>query len=127
MDMLRTPGFNRNPFLKIRYIDGIAYSHFFPNPYSGRAIGGTIINRLNHIGSSFVQGHQQGFMYASKQYPDHVKHGLVAGRFYLHHEGYRPEDVQNAEWSGVVVLNEVNQGDYCIMPLTTDYLRRAFS
>jgi hypothetical protein len=126
LDMLKTPGFTRHAYQKIVYIDGIAYCHFFPNPYTGRAIGGTILNRLNHVGSSFVQGHQQGFMYASKQYPDHVKHGLVAGRFYQHHEGYRPEDVQRSEWSGIVVLNEVKDGDYCIMPLTMDYLRRTY-
>jgi hypothetical protein len=82
MDALKTPGFNRNEFLKIVEIDGIRYCHYFQNPFSGRPIGGTIPNRLNHIGGSFVQGHQQGFLYGSKQYPDHVAHGLVAGRFY---------------------------------------------
>lgn len=126
LDLLKTPGFQRHPYLKIVMLDGIRFCHFFPNPYSGRAIGGTIHNRLNHIGGSFVQGHQQGFMYASKQYPDHVAHGLVCGRFYSHHETYRPEDVQLAEWNGCVVLNEVSNGDYSIMPLTYDYLRRSY-
>jgi hypothetical protein len=84
LDSLKTPGFKRHPFLKIVTIDGIAYCHYFPQPFSGKPIGGTIVNRLNNIGKSFTQGHQQGFMYASKQYPDHVKHGLVAGRFYQH-------------------------------------------
>jgi hypothetical protein len=127
LDMLETPGFQRHEFLKIVEKDAIKFCHFFPNPYTGKAIGGTIVNRLNHIGSSFVQGHQQGFLYASKQYPDHVKHGLVAGRFYLHHEGYRSSDVQNAEWNGLVILNEVRNGSYDLMPLSIDYLRRTFS
>lgn len=126
LDSLKTPHFNRNPFLKIVEIDGIKYSHYFPNPFSGKPIGGTIISRLNNIGSSFVQGHQQGFLYASKQYPDHVKHGLVCGRFYSHHEHYRAADVQHSEWNGIVVLNEVNRGDYCVMPLTYNYLREKF-
>lgn len=126
LDQLKTPGFNRNEFLRIVTIDGIKYCHYFPNPYSGRAIGGTITNRLNHIGGSFVQGHQQGFLYGSKQYPDHMAHGLVCGRFYSHHETYRSTDVQMAEWNGIVVLNEVNNGDYCVMPLTYAYLRSKF-
>jgi hypothetical protein len=126
LDSLKTPGFQRHEFLKVVEIDGIKYCHYFPNPFSGRPIGGTIPNRLNHIGSSFVQGHQQGFQYGLKQYPDHVKHGLVAGRFYNHHESYRPTDVQNSEWSGIVVLNEVKNGNYQLMPLTMDYLRRTF-
>lgn len=126
LDSLKTPGFTRHPYLKIVEIDGIKYSHFFPNPFSGRPIAGTIINRLGHIGSSFVQGHQQGFMYASKQYPDHVKHGIVCGRFYSHHESYRTEDVQRTEWNGILVLNQVEAGDFDLMPLRFDYLRRKY-
>ena len=126
LDALETPGFQRHEYQRIVNIDGIKYCHFFPNPLSGKAIGGTIVNRLNHIGSSFVQGHQQGFLYASKQYPDHVKHGLVCGRFYLHSETYRPDDVQEAEWNGVVVLNEVRNGTYDLMPLSMSYLSRKY-
>jgi hypothetical protein len=127
-DMLKTPGFNRNEFLKIVNIDGIRYCHYFPNPLSGKPIGGTIPNRLNHIGGSFVQGHQQGFQYGCKQYPDKVAHGLVCGRFYSHHEAYRPSDVQDCEWNGIVILNEVrNNGDFDLMPLSFNYLRKAFS
>jgi hypothetical protein len=121
-----TLDWERHKFLKICEIDGIKYCHYFPNPFSGKPIGGTIVNRLNSIGASFVQGHQQGFLYASKQYPDHVKHGLVAGRFYLEHEGYRPDDVQTNEWSGIVILNGVKRGDYDLMPLRMDYLRRKY-
>lgn len=126
LDALKTPGFQRHAYQKIVQIDGIKYCHFFPNPYSGRPIGGTIINRLGHIGCSFVQGHQQGFQYASKQYPDHVKHGLVCGRFYQHHESYRAQDVQLSEWNGIVILNRVHQGDYDLMPLRMDYLREKY-
>jgi len=126
LDSLKTPWFTRHEFLKIVEIDGVKYSHYFPNPYSGRPIGGTIVSRLNNIGSSFVQGHQQGFLYASKQYPDHVKHGLVCGRFYLDNEHYRPADVQNSEWNGIVILNEVENGTYDLMPLSMTYLRRKY-
>jgi len=122
----QTLDWERHRFLKIVEIDGIKYCHYFPNPFSGKPIGGTIVSRLNNIGASFVQGHQQGFLYASKQYPDHVKHGLVAGRFYVENEGYRPDDVQATEWSGIVVLNGVRRGDYDLMPLRMDYLRRKY-
>jgi hypothetical protein len=127
LDQCKTPGFKRHPFLKIVNLDGIAYCHYFAQPFSGKAIGGTIVSRLNNIGKSFTQGHQQGFLYASKQYPDHVKHGLVAGRFYQHHEGYRPQDVQDSEWCGVVIKNEVRDGTYDLMPLSISYLRRKYS
>jgi hypothetical protein len=123
----QTRDFERHEFLKIVEIDGIKYCHYFPNPFSGKPIGGTIVNRLNHIGSSFVQGHQQGFLYASKQYPDHVKHGIVCGRFYMHDEAYRPADVQHSEWNGIVVLNEVRNGNFDIMPVSAAYLQRKYA
>lgn len=126
LDTLKTPGFQRHDFLQIANLDGIKFCHYFPNPFSGKPIGGTIVNRLGHIGSSFVQGHQQGFMYASKQYPDHVKHGIVCGRFYLTHETYRPEDVQRSEWNGILVLNQVDNGDFDLMPLRMSYLARKY-
>ncbi len=122
----QTLDFERHAFLKIVEIDGIKYCHYFPNPFSGRPIGGAIVNRLGHIGGSFVQGHQQGFLYASKQYPDHVAHGIVAGRFYTHLERYRPADVQASEWNGIVVLNQVKGGDVDIMPLRMDYLTKKY-
>lgn len=125
--LITPPGWERVPFLKIVTIEGIKFCHYFPNPLSGRPIGGTITNRLAHIGGSFVQGHQQGFLYGSKQYPDKVAHGMVCGRFYSHHESYRPTDVQNAEWNGIVVLNETrNNGDYDLMTLSYGYLQRKY-
>ena len=123
---LKRRGFTRRPFMSILEIERIKVCHYFPNVFSGKPIGGTIQNRLSHIGGSFIQGHQQGFLYGSKQYPDHVAHGLVCGRFYSHHEHYRPADVQNAEWNGCVMLNDVHNGSYDIQPLSFNTLRRDF-
>jgi hypothetical protein len=127
MESLKSPGFQVHDFLKIVKIDGFRYCHYFANPHSGKAIGGTIQNRLAKVGGSFVQGHQQGRSYGSIQYPDHVAHGMVVGSFYLHDEHYRPADVQNSEWRGCVVLNEARDGDCDPMFLSMDYLRRKFS
>jgi hypothetical protein len=126
-DMMLTPGFERKSFLEITEIDGIWYSHYFANTHSGRAIGGSIDNRLNRIGRSFVQGHEQGFLYGVRQFPGKLtRHGLVAGSFYMHDEKYRGLQ-SNSEWRGIVVLNEVRDGgNYDIMPLSMDYLLRKY-
>lgn len=123
---LDTRAFQRHEFLEIVDIDGIAYSHYFANTHSGRPIGGSIDNRLNKIGRSFVQGHEQGFLYGVRQFPGELtRHGLVAGSFYTHNERYRgPQGT--GEWRGIVVLNEVRDGNYDIMPLSMDYLLREF-
>lgn len=117
------PYFNGSP--GVVYIDGIAYAHYFANPNSGKPIGGTIANRLSKIGSSFVQGHQQGLLQGNLQYATGViRHGIVAGSAYLHDEEYK--GAANTHWRGVVVLNEVRDGQFCEMPLTLDYLCRRY-
>ena len=124
--VFESPGFTRHPFLKIVDIDGIYYSHYFSNTHSGRPIGGSIDNRLNKIGRSFVQGHEQGFLYGVRQFPGALtRHGLVAGSFYLHDERYRGAQ-GNEEWRGIVILNEVEDGSYDLMPLSMSYLRRKY-
>jgi hypothetical protein len=125
-DKLLTPGFERHEFLSIVEIDGLSYSHYFANQHSGKPIGGSIENRLNKIGRSFVAGHEQGLAYGLKTYPGHLtRHGLIAGSFYLHSEEYRGP--QASEWKGIVCLNEVRDGNYDVMPLSMSYLRRRFA
>lgn len=122
LDMLETPGFERHNFLDIVEVDGIAYSHYFSNTHGSRPIGGSIDNRLNKIGKSFVQGHEQGLLYGIRQFPGKLtRHGLVAGSFYLHDESYRGAQ-GNGEWRGIVVLNQVENGQYDVMPLSMKYL-----
>lgn len=119
-------GFRRYEFLEVVFIDGIAYSHYFQGG-AGRAIAGSIDNRLNKIGQSFVQGHQQGLQYGTRTLPTgKVYHGLVAGSMYTHDEDYMGRQGNSSHWRGIVVLNEVEDGDYDVMPLSMDYLRRKF-
>lgn len=126
LDMLQTPGFERHKFLDIVEIDGIAYSHYFSNTHGSRPIGGSIDNRLNKIGKSFVQGHEQGLLYGIRQFPGKLtRHGLVAGSFYLHDESYRGAQ-GNGEWRGLVVLNQVDNGQYDVMPLSMKYLESRY-
>lgn len=126
LDHLETPGFERHKFLDIVEVDGIAYSHYFSNTHGSRPIGGSIDNRLNKIGKSFVQGHEQGLLYGIRQFPGKLtRHGLVAGSFYLHDESYRGAQ-GNGEWRGIVILNEVHSGSYDIMPLSMAYLEKRY-
>lgn len=118
--------FERHGFLERVWIDGILYSHYIQSSHSARPIGGTIDSRMNKIGASFVVGHEQGFRYGTRiQGSGATWHGLVAGSCYTHIENYRSAQGQQ-HWRGVVVLNEVRDGDYCIMPLTLDYLCRKY-
>lgn len=117
-----THGWKRHPFLERFWVDGLVYSHYFQAQNSSFPISGSIDNRLNKIGESFVQGHQQGFLYGNRVYPTgRMRHGLVAGSCYLHKEDYKGKQGNN-HYRGVVILNEVKDGDYCIMLLSLKYL-----
>lgn len=106
-------------------VDGVMYAHYFANPNTGKPIGGTIQNRISKIGQSFVQGHQQGLQQGNVQLATgRILHGIVAGSCYLHDEEYK--GMANSHWRGVVVLNEVRNGQFCEMPLTLDYLCREY-
>jgi len=121
-----TQDFERHAFLQTVWRDGICYAHYFQNINSTHAIGGSIDNRLNRIGDSFVQGHEQGLKYGNRIFPTgRTRHGLVAGSFYLHDEAYKGRQ-GNAHWRGLVILNNVRDGDYDVMPLKIDYLCRKF-
>lgn len=124
--MVFPAGVEVHPYLKVVEIDGIRYSHFFSNINSSRAIGGSIDNRLNKIGESFVQGHEQGFLYGNRTFPTgKIKHGLVAGSYYMHDEEYKGAQ-GNGHWRGIIVLNGVEDGAYDIMPLSLEYMLRKF-
>ena len=83
---------------------------------------------LNRIGDSFVQGHVQGMKYGNRMYPTgKIRHGLVAGSFYQHDEDYRGAQGRTQHhWNGIIALNDVRDGNYELMPLSIDYLRRRY-
>lgn len=121
-----TRDWERHKFLKIVNVDSVLYAHYFANTHSGRPIGGTVQNRLSKIGASFVQGHQQGYDVGKKLMASgRTWTGIVAGSAYPQREEYRGNQGQR-HWRGVVVLNEVEDGEFCEMPLTLDYLARKY-
>lgn len=121
-----TRGWHRQPFLKPLCIDGIWYSHYFPNPHSGKPIGGEVASRLNKIGGSFVQGHEQGKREGNRLLSTgRTWYGLVLGSCYLHREEYRGESGQR-HWQGIAVLNDVVDGEYDLMTLSLRYLCRKY-
>lgn len=125
---LDSTGFEMYPYLEPVWTDGIVYSHFFQSSHSPAAIGGQIAAMLASIGDSFCAGHVQGMKYGNRMYPTgKIRHGLVAGSFYQHDEEYRGrQGLTKHHWNGVIVLNDVRDGNYEIMPLSLDYLRRKY-
>jgi len=120
LDYAKT-GWKVIPFLEVLWLDGVAYSHYFYNPMSGKPLGGNVETRLRSIGHSFTMGHQQTLGYGLRFVAGQSQHGLVAGACYLHDEDYKgPQG--NAHWRGIVVCHEVSDGSYDPMFISLNYL-----
>ncbi len=116
-------------FLDVVNIDGVNYSHYFVNPtgLTGMPIGGTIDNKLRHLGCSFSMGHQQVLQHGIKYTAEgKALHGLVAGSFYQHDEDYLGPQKNREHWRGVVMKHEVKDGAYDPMFISLDYLLRRY-
>lgn len=109
-------------YLEIIKIGGVHFSHYFYNPMTGKPYSGKASQRLNNLGFSFVQGHQQGLDVAMKHLSNGTTiRGLVAGSFYQHNEHYKgPQG--NHHWRGCLMLHEVKNGNYGLMELSINYL-----
>lgn len=123
---LNLGGWKVHDFLEIALIDGIHYSHYFPNPMSGKALGGNANSMLAKLGFSFVQGHRQSIEYARKDLNNGKSiQGLIAGAFYQHDEDYKgPQG--NGHFRGICVLHDVHDGNYDLEIVSMDRLMRDY-
>lgn len=129
LDQLNLHHWKVHPFLKVVELDGILFSHYFVNQKSLKknVLSGTIDNRLNCIKQSFVMGHQQGRLWGSQWTPEGREIiGLVAGSCYEHDEDYMPAFQGNHYWRGIVVLNEVRDGQYDPCFVSLNFLKRRY-
>lgn len=110
------------PFLEVVVIDGIAYSHYFVTGVAGRPAS-TALAQLNKKMMSCIAGHQQGLQIATAYRADGKRlTSIISGSCYEHLESYLgPQG--NKHWHGCLMLHEVNDGQFDLMPLSLDYLK----
>jgi hypothetical protein len=115
------------PFLTPVVIDGVTYCHYFPNVMTGKPRGGSALNMLKTIGSSFTQGHKQTLDVATRFLPTDgtQQWGVVAGACYTHDEDYK--GVQgNHHWRGIILKHNVRNGSYDPLFVGLDWLEREY-
>lgn len=113
------------PFLKPIIIDGIAYAHYFCSGAMGRAIGSARqLVMKKHM--SCIAGHQQGRDVSYDKRGDGKRITcIIAGSSYPDNEDYLNEQT-NDHWRGVILLNEVDDGQFDEMFVSTNYLLRKY-
>ena len=113
------------PFLVPVFIEGIAFSHYFPTGSMGRASASPAAT-LKNLHMSCVAGHQQGKQIAYSKRADGVPlFSIICGSFYQHNEDYM-DLLGNCHWRGLLILNEAHNGSADELFLSMDYLRRKY-
>lgn len=117
--------FEVHDFLHPVFINGVGFSHYFPVGAMGRpaASPAALLSKLH---MSCVAFHQQGKQIAySKRADGKSLFAIIVGSFYQHDEDYM-DKLSNRHWRGLVVLNEVLDGQADELFLSMDYLRRKY-
>lgn len=119
-------GWEVYPFLQPVTIDGVCYSHYFVTGTAGRPCS-TAQLQLNKKHMSCIAGHQQGLQIATGHRADGKRlTSIIAGSCYTHDEDYMgPQG--NKHWRGILVLHDVVDGEFDLMPVSLDYLRKKYS
>ena len=113
------------PFLDVIEINGIAFSHYFTTGLAGRP-SSTANAQLNKQHQSCIAGHQQGLQIAmSNSAAGKRITSIIAGSCYTHDEEYL--GVQgNKHWRGLLMLHNVDQGEFDLVSVPLSYLENKY-
>jgi hypothetical protein len=72
---------------------------------------------------SCIAGHLPGLQFHREVRADGKQlTAVIAGSYYQHSEEYMSPMVNKQHWQGVIMLHNVNDGDFDIMPISLRYL-----
>jgi len=118
-------GWEVYPFLEVVVIGGVAFSHYFISGIAGRPTS-TAAAQLNKKHMSCVCGHQQGRQSASAYRADGKRvTSIIAGSCYEHNEDYLGSQGNN-HWRGLVMLHDVDDGEFNEMYVPLSFLRSKY-
>lgn len=119
-------GWKVTPFLDVLVLDGVAYSHYFTSGLLGRPVT-TAAACLSKKHQSCIQGHQQGLQIHTGFRADGKKlTSVIAGSCYEHNEDYMSFQGNN-HWRGFLVLHDVDDGEFDLMPVSLKYINGKYS
>lgn len=118
-------GWKVHDFLDVIILDGVAYSHYFVTGVAGRPASSARAQLLKtHM--SAISGHQQGLQIATGHKADGTLiTNIIAGSCYEHDEEYMSPQ-GNKHWRGILVLHDVTDGAFDLMPVSLNYLEKKY-
>lgn len=113
------------PFLEIKMVEGIAFSHYFTTGLAGRPAA-TANAQLNKYHNSCIAGHQQGLQIATGKRADgSLLTSVISGSCYPHEEQYLGQQ-GNKHWRGMLILNNVHNGEFDLATIPLKYIMENF-
>ncbi len=118
------------PFLQPVEIGGVAFAHYFPRSSDGnvsqtkRGAPSARAQLLREM-QSCVSGHRQGLDLAVHTNGKRIIRSIIAGSYYQHSETYLSPQGQH-HWRGMLMLCDVHQGNFNLVEVSLDYLRRKY-
>lgn len=118
-------GWEVYPFLDVVVVDGVAYSHYYTTGLAGRPAS-TASAQLAKKHMSIVAGHQQGLQIATAHRADGKRlTSIIAGSCYEHDEDYMSSQ-GNKHWRGILIMHNVNDGEFDLMPVPLHYIKAKY-
>lgn len=118
-------GWETIPFLTPINIEGVMFCHYFVSGVMGNPCT-TAKSILNKHHQSCIAGHQQGRDIAFGRRADGTEMtAMIVGSGYEHDEKYLNSQTNN-HWRGIVVLNEVQNGQFDEIMVSLRYLRNKY-
>lgn len=119
-------GWEVHDFLDVAIIDGVAYSHYFVTGVAGRPASSAAA-QFRKTNMSCVAGHQQGLqIHTGNRADGALLTSIIAGSCYEHDEDYLGAQ-GNKHWRGFLVLHDVNNGEFDLMPVSLDWVKRKYA
>ena len=113
-------------YLEPVVVGGVTFIHYFPNPMSGKPLGGTAANVLKTVGVSVVQGHRQCLDVATRTlHTGRQQWSIIAGACYPFDEEYKGY-TGNKHFRGVVLMNGLKDGSFDPCFVSLEYLMNRF-
>lgn len=118
-------GWEVHDFLDVVIIDGVAYSHYFVTGVAGRPASSAAA-QFRKTNMSCVAGHQQGLqIHTGNRADGALLTSIIAGSCYEHDEDYLGAQ-GNKHWRGFLVLHDVNEGEFDLMPVSLDWVVKRY-
>ena len=118
-------GWEFHEFKEVVIIEGVCFAHYFVSGIMGRAVC-SARSLLTKKHMSCVMGHVQDKDIAyAKRADGSIITGLFAGIFYQGDQPYLDPQT-NGSWSGIWMLNDVDNGSFDEMPISMKFLKKRF-